>query len=83
MTKVIRRTFYFKVVEEVEVDVDTKYFLKKPVELKSKFLEEMHNREIRKQVEAQKNQELAELAAMKEFEKPWPDDFFGEFLPFF
>ncbi|EEB18417.1 conserved hypothetical protein [Pediculus humanus corporis] len=58
---------------EEEIEEDSKYFLKKPVELKSLFLEEMKSREIRKQLEAQRLQELAELEAIKEFEKPWPD----------
>lgn len=43
------------------------------------FLQEMLDREIRKEKEAQRIQELAELAAVKEFEKPWPDELYGKF----
>ena len=42
----------------------------------------MKSREIRKQLEAQRLQELAELEAIKEFEKPWPDPLASKFKPF-
>ncbi|KAK6635811.1 hypothetical protein RUM44_001065 [Polyplax serrata] len=66
-----------QILEEAKIEEDSKYYLKKPLELKSMFLQEMLDREIRKEKEAQRIQELAELAAVKEFEKPWPDELYG------
>lgn len=40
----------------------------------------MEAREVQKEKDAQRAQELAELAAIKEFEKPWPDDLWCKYL---
>lgn len=57
----------------MEVEEEKKYFLRAPKDLRSQFLLEMEAREIQREKDAQRAQELAELAAIKEFEKPKPD----------
>lgn len=49
------------------------------MELISNFFEEMKAQEIRKEMEEQRQRELAELEAIKEFEKPLPDSLWSKY----
>lgn len=60
-------------------ETSVKYQPREPTDLRSKFLLEMEAREVQKERDAARLQELAELAAIMEYEKPWPDEVWSRF----